>query len=74
MVEIIALGGLELPHEFQVVLLAPHQDVSKQAPRCGHPTWSLVDIWAVNCACLANLSWDIWMAEPTIAGISRYRG
>jgi len=41
-----ALGGLGIPHgqqQFQIVLLAPHQDGTK---RCSHSTWSLDDLWA----------------------------
>jgi len=32
-------GGLEIPHcqqQFQVILLAPHQDGTKQRRRCNH--------------------------------------
>ena len=44
-----ALGGLEIPHgeqQFQVILLAPHQDGTKQGRRCSHSTWSLGELWA----------------------------
>jgi len=44
-----ALGGLEIPHDqqqFQIVLLAPHQDGTKKGQRCSHPTWSLDELWA----------------------------
>jgi len=40
--------SLEIPHRFQpplIVLLAPHQDRTKQGRRCNHSTWFLVDLW-----------------------------
>jgi len=36
-----ALGGLGIPHsqqQFQIVLLAPHQDETKQGWRCSYST------------------------------------
>jgi len=36
-----ALGGLKIPHgqqKFQIVLLAPHQDETKQCRRCSYST------------------------------------
>jgi len=33
--------------QFQIVLLAPHQDRTKEGRRCSHSTWSLDDIWVV---------------------------
>jgi len=44
-----ALGELGIPHgqqQSQIVLLASHQDGTKQGRRCSQPTWSLDDIWA----------------------------
>ena len=38
-----------MPHgfqQFQIVLLAPHQEGTKQYRRCNHATCSLVYIWA----------------------------
>jgi len=32
--------------QFQIVLLAPHQDGTKQGRRCSHATWSLDKLWA----------------------------
>ena len=43
------LGGLEIPHgqqQFQVVLLGPHQDGTKQSYRCSHSTSTFADLWA----------------------------
>jgi len=43
------LGGFEKPHDqqqFQTVLLAPHQDGTKQGQRCSHTTWSLDELKA----------------------------
>ena len=43
-----ALGGHEIPHgqqQSQIVLLAPHQDGTKQGQRCSHSTWSLNEFW-----------------------------
>jgi len=42
-----ALGGLEIPLGFLqvlMVLLAPHQDGTKQGPRSNHSTCFLVDL------------------------------
>jgi len=42
-----AVGGLEVPHDQQqshVVVLAPHQDFTKQGQRCSHSTWSLDEL------------------------------
>jgi len=42
-----ALGGPEIPHDQQqshIVMLAPHQDGTKQGRRCSHAT--LDDLWA----------------------------
>ena len=39
-----ALGGPKIPRDqqkSQIVLLAPHQDGTKQGRRCSHATWSL---------------------------------
>ena len=36
------------PHgqqKFQIVLLTPHQDGTKQGRRCSHCTWSFDDLW-----------------------------
>jgi len=44
-----ALGGLGIPHgqqQFNIFLLAPHQDGIKQGRRCGHSTWYSEDLWA----------------------------
>ena len=44
-----ALGGPEIPRDqqqSQIVLLAPHQDGTKQGWRCSHATWSLDKLWA----------------------------
>jgi len=43
-----ALGGLALPQGQQslIVLLAAHQDGTKQGPKCSHDTKSLDDLWA----------------------------
>jgi len=43
------LGELEIPHgqqHVQVILLALHQNGTKQGRRCSHSTWSLDDLWA----------------------------
>jgi len=43
-VGVAALGGPEMPHDqqkFQIVLVAQHQDGTKQSWRCSHSTWSL---------------------------------
>jgi len=43
-----ALGELEIPHgqqQFEIVLLAPHKDGTKQNRRCSHFTWALDDRW-----------------------------
>jgi len=45
-----ALGGLGIPHDqqqFQIVLLAPHQDGTEQGRRYSQSNWSLGDIWVV---------------------------
>jgi len=73
------------PHGFQqplIVLLAPHQDGTKQGRRCSHVTWSLVNLWAgslgvASRTCLANLSWDIlvmWPKHPCCDLSIRRRG
>jgi len=44
-----ALGGLEISRGQQqslIVLLAPHQDGTKQGPGCSHSAWSLGDLLA----------------------------
>jgi len=41
-------GRLEIPHDFQqslIVLLAPHQDETKQGRRYNRASWSLDDLW-----------------------------
>jgi len=41
------IGGPEIPRGFQqhlIVLLASHQDGTKQGRRCNHATWALADI------------------------------
>ena len=46
-------GGLQIPHgqqQSQIVLLAPHQNGTKQGRKCNHSTWSLDDL-------LVALSW-----------------
>jgi len=46
-----ALGGLEIPHvqrQLQIVLLAPHQDGTKQGRRCSQSNWFLNDIWVTS--------------------------
>jgi len=43
------LGWPEIPHDQQhsrIVLLAPHQDGTKQGRWCSHTTWSLDELWA----------------------------
>ena len=47
--------GLQQP---QIVLLAPHHDVTKQGRRCGYSTWSLDDLWVA-------FPW-MWPARPTM--------
>jgi len=45
----VAPRGLEIPHGFHqplIVLLAPHQDGTKQGRRYSHSTWFFVDLWA----------------------------
>jgi len=40
--------GLGIPRDqqqFQIVLLAPHQDGTKEGRRCSQSNWSLDDIW-----------------------------
>jgi len=40
--------GLGIPRDqqqFQIVLLAPHQDWTKEGRRCSQSNWSLDDIW-----------------------------
>ena len=66
-----ALGGLEIPHGFQkplIVLLAPHQDGTKQSRRSDHTTWSLVDLWAADPwaskTCLAKFSSGFLVTWP----------
>ena len=47
-----ALGGLGISHgqeQFQLVLLAPHQDGTKQGHRCSHSTWSLTTSGLLSC-------------------------
>ena len=47
-VTVTAAVGLEVPHsqhQFLIVLMAPHQDRTKQGQRCSHTTWP--DLWAV---------------------------
>jgi len=65
--------GLKIPHDqqqSQIVLLAPHQDGTKQGRRCSHSTWSFgrpVDRFPVGVAsrnCPANRSWDILDTWP----------
>jgi len=49
-----ALWGLEITHDFQqphIVLLAPHQDGTKQGRRCNHATWSLDELQAASLGC-----------------------
>ena len=49
MARVAALGGLEIPHDqqqSQIVLLASHQDRTKQGQRWSHSTWSLDKLWA----------------------------
>ena len=61
-----ALGSLEIPHDFQqylIVLLASHQDGTKQGRKCSHTTWSLVDL------CAAFL----WV-QPAGLAMSIFRG
>jgi len=44
-----ALGGLEIPHvqqQFHIILLAPHQDGTKQGHKCSHSTLVFDDFWA----------------------------
>ena len=44
-----AVGGPGIPRDqqqSQIVLLAPHQDGTKQGRRCSHVTWSLDKLWA----------------------------
>ena len=44
-----ALGEPKIPHDqqqSQIVLLAPHQDGTKQGLRRSHATWSLDELWA----------------------------
>jgi len=43
-----ALGRPEMSHDqqkSQIVLLAPHQDGTKQGGRCSRATWSLDKLW-----------------------------
>jgi len=43
-----ALGGSKIPRDqqkSQIVLLAPHQDGTKQGRRCSYATWSLDKLW-----------------------------
>jgi len=57
-----ALRGLEIPHgqqQFQVILLAPHQDETKQGWRWSHCTWSLGDPYQ------SFVGHSGHMAEPT---------
>jgi len=62
-----AQEGLEPSHgqqQSQMVLLAPHQDMTKQGQRYNHYCWFLHDIWATarGCrpqTCLPNHFWDI---------------
>ena len=54
-----ALGGHEICHDqqqSQIVLLAPHQDWTKQGRRCSHCTWPLVDLAALR-----------WVSPPGLA-------
>ena len=79
-----APGGLEIPHGFQqslTVLLAPHQDGTKQGQRCSHSTWSLNKLWAAFRRCRLKLEGlsspffpgAFWTHGRTnIAGISRF--
>jgi len=56
------LGGLGTPHgqqPFQIVLLALHQDGTKQGRRCSHSTWSLDDLWVAF-----PLVWPVGLASP----------
>jgi len=42
-------GGLGIPHgqqQFQIVLLAPHQNGTKQSLRLSHFTLALDELWA----------------------------
>ena len=53
-----------------IVLLAPHQDETKQGRKCNHSTWCLDDPWArfhlcvASRTCLVILSWDILDTWP----------
>jgi len=41
--------GLVIPHgqqQLQIILLAQHQEGTKQGRRCSHFTWSFDDLWA----------------------------
>jgi len=44
-----ALGGFGIAHsqqQLQIILLAAHQDRTKQGLRCSHSTWCLNKLWA----------------------------
>ena len=70
-----AAAGLGISHgqqQFQIDLLAPHQDEAKQGRRYSHSTWVLGLGWLLNrffvglarWTCLASLSWGILDTWP----------
>jgi len=76
----VAPGVLEISYGFQqsqIVMLASHQDGTKQDGRCNHATWSSGPL-SRGCSqgrtCIGNLSWGIlvtWLKQGCqMAGIS----
>jgi len=54
-----ALGGLVIPQDqqqFLIVLLAPHEDRTKQGQRCCHSTWSFDEFGPLCCGCSVDCS------------------